>query len=308
MRMITLDKQALLRTMPDLARRHWNQMPQAVACLGGGSFGLVFRLDFPDGRRAVVKAYRVEGMNETEAFQLRLLGAHTRVPMPRPLFTAENYLGMTFIEGYDALTQLRFLVKSKALRQQFAADVVTGMLDWHAVEGKAFGYVQDLGCSDWRAFYQTIVDEVLAGIRAMENFSPRQRATLEAAAAQQDKILTEDVGAPRLIHGDLNVMNIMADVKTFRLTGFIDPFNSMWADREYDLFQLRNVTGDRYGLYREYKSRVRCSELVDLKITYYAAVNEALAYLRSGKKFEPNHIIWDQRLRHEMKRYGLKLP
>ena len=45
---------------------------------------------------------------------------------------------------------------------------------------------------------------------------------------------------PVLIHGDLNIMNIMADKKTFYLNGFIDPCGSMWADREYDLYQLQN--------------------------------------------------------------------
>lgn len=36
-------------------------------------------------------------------------------------------------------------------------------------------------------------------------------------------------------------MNIMADPKTLKLTAFIDPCTSIWADREYDLFQLRNM-------------------------------------------------------------------
>ena len=305
----TLDKQALLGYLPDAAERYLGKRPARVTCLGGGSFGKAFKLEFPAGEPVVVKAFRVEGMNETEAFALRLLRQHTRVPMPEVLLTAENLLVMSFIPGRAAMTVPRFFVQARAKHANFARDVVAGMLEWRAVEGGRFGYLQSPSHDSWPAFYQAIVDEVLAGVRAID-FNPRQRATLEAAAAQQSEILAEDAGTPRLIHGDLNVMNIMADPKTLRLTGFIDPFNSMWADPEYDVFQLRNLGGGMYGLYGlygEYKARAKCCELVDLKTAYYAAVNEALCYLRSGVKFEPQHKICDQRLRREMKRFGLKL-
>ena len=69
------------------------------------------------------------------------------------------------------------------------------------------------------------------------------------------KEIYEEPLYPVLIHGDLNIMNIMADPKDMSLTGFIDPCGSMWADREYDLFQLRNMWGDAYGIYETYKDR-----------------------------------------------------
>ncbi len=53
-----------------------------------------------------------------------------------------------------------------------------------------------------------------------------------------------------LIHGDLNVMNIMTD-KKLHLTAIIDPLESKWADPEYELFQLRNLTGNCFKLYHE---------------------------------------------------------
>ncbi|MBO5433048.1 MAG: phosphotransferase, partial [Clostridia bacterium] len=67
--------------------------------------------------------------------------------------------------------------------------------------------------------------------------------------------LPEEKTNPVLIHGDLNIMNIMADPKTLELTAFIDPCGSLWSDREYDLFQLRNMWGDAYGLYETYKHK-----------------------------------------------------
>jgi len=302
----TLHKQDLAARMPGIAERYFGRRAVAVKHLGGGSFGMAFRLDFADGGRAVVKAYRVEGMNETEAFQLRLLAAHTPVPMPEPLFTAENLLGMSFIEGRPAMVCLPLLLGSKRARRRFAMDVVDGMEGWHATQGEKFGLLREPRYDSWPAFYRTVVDEVITALPTL-GIQERQKETLYRAAERFGDVVP-DVDAPRLIHGDLNIMNIMADPKTLRLTGFIDPFHSMWADRDYDIFQLLWFNG-RFGLYDAYKARAGLDgrPMLDLKTAYYAAFNEALAFLRSGTKFEPNHILCDQRLRREMKRAGMQI-
>jgi aminoglycoside phosphotransferase (APT) family kinase protein len=320
MTQMLLDKTRLLRELPELCVTYLGREPQGLKHLGGGSFGIAFRCDFSQGEPIVLKACRVPGMNETEAFQLRLLREHTHVPMPEVLFTAEQrlsgasgepagalgWLGMTLIPGHDALTRSAFLIKPKAVRRQFAQAVADGMLGWHNTEGPAFGFVQNPGCNSWPAFYRTIVDTVLAALPTL-GIAQGQKETILAATARFDDIVSYS-GTPRLIHGDLNLMNIMAD-KALRLTGFIDPFNSVWGDPDYDLFQLRALWSDWYGLLGAYRRHLRLTheqeQRNNLKLAYYAAVNEALAFLRSGRKFEPNHILCDRRLRSEMKRAGL---
>lgn len=70
-------------------------------------------------------------------------------------------------------------------------------------------------------------------------------------------IFSQPVSDACLIHGDLNVGNIMVG-KGLEITGFIDPLNSMYADREYDLFQFNNLSGKRFFLCDTYlKSTVR---------------------------------------------------
>ena len=64
----------------------------------------------------------------------------------------------------------------------------------------------------------------------------------------------------------------MADKKTFKLTGFIDPCGSIWADREYDLFQLRNMWGDAYGLYETYKSFKNITFILKLQVVNYILI------------------------------------
>ena len=85
-----------------------------------------------------------------------------------------------------------------------------------------------------------------------------------------------------LIHGDANVMNIMTK-KPFELVGFIDPLDSMYADREYELFQLSNLTGNAFRLYQTYKSKYPVSAKCDLKCAFYSLFQEINCYLRNGR-------------------------
>ena len=68
------------------------------------------------------------------------------------------------------------------------------------------------------------------------------------------------------------------------MTAIIDPLESKWADKEYELFQLRNLTGDRFRLYETYKSKYPVSEKCDIKTAFYALYNEVYAYISSGIK------------------------
>ncbi len=113
--------------------------------------------------------------------------------------------------------------------------------------------------------------------------------------------LPEENSTPVLIHGDLNIMNIMADPKTFKLTAFIDPCGIMWADREYDLFQLRNMWGDAYSLYETYKSKHKLSEYADFRVAYYASMHEATMRLSGGLVMPLWEDLNNNRLKKEMK-------
>lgn len=122
------------------------------------------------------------------------------------------------------------------------------------------------------------------------------------AATELFNKLPQENTKPVLIHADLNIMNIMADPKTFKLMAFIDPCGSMWADREYDLFQFRNMWGDAYGLYETYKRKCKTSEFTDFRVAYYGAMLEASMRLKVGHIFP----IWEDlnfaRLKKEMKK------
>ena len=86
---------------------------------------------------------------------------------------------------------------------------------------------------------------MLEGLKELSEkgkYSKKKFKVLEQAAEFYRNNIKESESAV-LIHGDLNIMNIIADKKTMKLNGFIDPCNTLWADREHDLFQLLNMWG-----------------------------------------------------------------
>lgn len=54
---------------------------------------------------------------------------------------------------------------------------------------------------------------------------------MEKAFTQYDFIFSEPVTKASLIHGDLNIMNIMTDANLKNIC-VIDPLESKWADKE----------------------------------------------------------------------------
>ncbi|MDR3344395.1 MAG: phosphotransferase [Oscillospiraceae bacterium] len=305
---LELNDKILTPLLPQIAEKHLGESTKILRCLGGGSFGRAYLALTPSRGKIVLKAYRIPGMNEDEAFQLEILQKNTDVPMPQVLFTHTDdtaaVMGMGYIEGKNAMSA-GFLRHGRRKREAFAAAVVDGILGWHAVRGEKYGYVREPKYASWREFYrEEIVTPVMEGTAPLVEqgkFKRRWYDTLRCATEQFDAIVDEPPH-PVLIHGDLNIMNIMAEPGSFRLTGFIDPWGSMWADREYDLFQLQNMWGNRFGLYEEYKRRYPLTPACDLKTAYYAAINEALAYLRSGVMFAPFNALWDKRLRKMLRR------
>ncbi len=309
-------------TILEMNNRHLEQRIREVApkeleadikemnFIGGGSFGKVFKVVLSDNRTVAVKAFRRQGANLEEAAQLEVLGKNTSVKMPTVLFTYNDdtvaLMGMDFIEGKNVLEPC-FLFKSKKQKSAFAKSVVEGMSQWHSIKGEAYGFIDGEKYGTWLEFYKKEKQEPnLRGLTDLADkgkFSKKKLALLLEATRLFEELYTEPEN-PVLIHADLNIMNIMADPKSFELTGFIDPCGAMWADREYDLFQLRNMWGDSYGLYEEYKRQNKLSQYADFKIAYYAALNEASCRLQGGLIMPLWEMLCNRRLRKEMKKLG----
>ena len=298
----------LLPLLPDIISEKLGKKGGKFRFIGGGSFGRVYKAELSDGETIAIKAYRVQGSQYEEAGQLRLLAENTSVKMPEVLFTYEDdetaILAMTFVDGQNVLSPA-FLLKSKAQKQKFADDVIAGMLEWHSVTNDKFGSLSEPTSDSWYEYYRE--EEQQPWLRALTELSEkgkfsRKKLQLLKEATELFNKLPEENSKPVLIHADLNIMNIMADPKTLDLTAFIDPCGSIWADREYDLFQLRNMWGDSYGLYETYKRKCGMSEYTDFRVAYYASMHEASMRLKGGLIMPLWEDLNNARLRKEMKK------
>ncbi len=306
---MNLNDKFLLERLPKIAEENLNTPIANLKFIGGGSFGKVYKCTKQDGETIILKAYHVSGMEMTEAEQLKLLGANTSVKMPRVYFTHNDdeiaVLCMSFIDGKNALDPL-FLFKSKIQKQAFANDVVDGMLEWHRVKGEKFGYLENATCDSWKDFYiENKVQRDLAGLKKLMDEGKYSKKNYDLLCRGLDifKEVANEPESPVLIHGDLNIMNIMADPKTMKLTGFIDPCGSMWADPEYDLFQFLNMWGNAYKLYDTYKSKCKMSEHCDFKVAFYGAFHENSMRLKGGLVVPVWEIQNNIRLKKAMANY-----
>ncbi len=307
MKILDNNNKYLLSVLPEIISEKYNKKAVNLKYIGGGSFGKVFKAELADGKIIALKAYRVPGSQDTEAFQLNMLSKNTTVKMPTVLFTYEDdktaVMAMSFIDGKNALSP-EFLFKSKNQKREFSESVINGMLEWHGVIGEKFGDLSNPVYDSWLEFYKKEKQEPwLKGLSELSEkgkFSEKKLKLLSDATRLFNS-LPEENSAPVLIHGDLNIMNIMVQPDTMRLTAFIDPCGSLWANREYDLFQLRNMWGDAYGLYETYKAKCKLAEYADFRVAYYASMNEAAMRLSGGLIVPLWEDLNNRRLNKEMK-------
>lgn len=308
---LTIDNKALLEIIPTKIKEFMGEATLGIKFIGGGSNGKAFSCTLSH-KTIVVKAFKIEGMMENEASHLKEITDKTSVTMPEIYFTYSDssvaLMGMSFIEGTNVLSP-SYLFKSEAKKRAFAEEVIGCLLEIHSVKGEKFGSVMNPSYDSWAEYYEKehIIPK-MQGLRDLcdkGKYSKKTYALLEKATELYRQKARSDAESV-LIHGDINIMNVMADPKTLKLNGFIDPAGCTYADREYDLFQLMNMWGNSFYLYETYKKHYPLSEDADFRITFYGALNEASCRLSGGLIMPLWEILWNRRLKKELKKYDSK--
>lgn len=262
-----------------------------VKYLGGGSFGKVYCVLFEDNSKIVVKFLRAENMVEKETYDLELIGRNCPVKMPKVLFVKKaddkipvDSYGMEMVEGKPIMFNLGMLFAGKKKKQAFAARVAESLHTIHECVNDKFGDTMDPTFDTWQECYRPFAKDVYdyaEKLFAQGELSKKIISAMRRAWEKFDKIFSEKVDKACLIHGDLNVVNIMAD-KNGELSAFIDPLNSMYADVEYDLFQFYNLTGKKLLLGKTYFEKYGASKYWKEKLAFYGLWNEVFCYIKSG--------------------------
>lgn len=286
------DKEVISLYLRNIVETHFDANVLNIKYIGAGSFGFVYKVEIDkEPVNLVVKVFKLEDMHRKEAYQLDILRANSTAKFPKVYFLHDstddvpiNCIGMEFIEGRNAFSDISLLFKSKKAKLDFSNKLTEEMHKIHSCTGKKFGTVENPVYDNWDDYYRPYAADILKKAEDLYKsgkFKGFILNTMKKAFDMYDVIFEENVTTPALIHGDLNLMNVMVK-KPFEIAGIIDPLNSMYADKEFDLFQLNNLTGPFFYLYKTYKKKYKTSKNCDSKCAFYALWNEVDCYIRSG--------------------------
>lgn len=156
--------------------------------------------------------------------------------------------------------------------------------------------------------YHPLAKEILGKTERAVNegrFRAGTYAVMDRAFRRYDDIFEEEVKHAVLIHGAYWQANILVDPKSLISQAVIDPYNSMWADREYELFALNNVMGSCFKMYENYKSKVELSRLCDLKCVFYALFSEVRWFHQLSEGLHPFMQTLAKRMEKQMRRFSM---
>lgn len=253
-------------------------------------------------------------MQHNESNALKKLAERSLVHIPEVYFTFDatdeipmDFIIEEFVNGTDCFTDFSKLFLSKKRKAKFADAIADCLANWHSVTCNKFGSLDFPEYDNWLDFYRPFAQDILQTAAELNRKKRLKDSTLnvmQTAWKNFDYIFSEPVKEASLIHGDLNVMNVMSD-KRLNITALIDPLECKWADKEFDLFQLRNLTGECFGLYEAYKRKYPVSEKCDLKCAFYAVYHEVYCLISTGTNTEIILAAAVKRLKRELKKAGI---
>lgn len=265
--------------------------PVKVNRVGGGFYADVYRFDYQNQDTFIVKVYKPKGMMEKEKGQIKLLSRYALYPMPEVLWCHsadetfdKDVLAMNYLQGENGGNAF-YLNPSKKIK--LAEQVVDNLIAFHNVHNPE-GFCEIAGdkyYDTFNEFYREKADAILNMAKKLNEDGQITDYVLDVvseAVKSFDKIFYLPITEASLIHGDYNMWNIMLDKKNCKVTAVIDPCGCMWADSEYDLYQLNNANGKHLKLFETYAKKKKLSENCLQKMAFYELFTEIEHYFNSG--------------------------
>lgn len=280
-----------MKALKDIIHKEIGSLPHSAKRIGGGYYADVYKFDCQNGEPIIVKVYKSAGVMQNEISQIELLSKHSLFPMPNVLFSHmadkeydKDFIAMNYLKGENG-GNIFYL--SNAKRQMLANQVTDNLIAFHSVKSPdGFGEIgSEQRYELWNEYYKEKASAILDMALQLKNkgeLSEYAYEVMQKAVSQFDKIFYLPVTEACLIHGDYNMWNIMADKHQCKVTAVIDPCGCMWADREYDLYQLNNANGRHLRLLENYASKMKLSENYKEKMAFYELFTEIEHYYKSG--------------------------
>ena len=269
----------------------YGQCHKSFNRIGGGFYADVYRFDYGNKDKIIIKVYKSKGIMEKEVLQIQLLSQHALYPMPKVLWThsaddffQKDILAMNCLEGENG-GKIHYLSSSK--RKALAEQVVNNLIAFHNIHNpNGFGEIN----SDkfYRTFNECYKGKSIAIFNMAKQLNKEGQISdyvlkvVNEAIDKFDEVFFLPITESSLIHGDYNMWNIMVDKKSCGVTAVIDPCGCMWADSEYDLYQLNNANGKHLKLFDLYAEKKGLSENCRQKMAFYELFTEIEHYYNSG--------------------------
>ena len=211
--------------------------------------------------------------------------------MPQAIWTHEaddsfayDILAMNYLAGENGGNAFYLNPSKKA---KLAEQVVDNLLAFHNEHNpNGFGEINsDKYCKTFNEYYKEKAVAIFNMTRKLNENGQIIDYVLDVvstAVKNFDKIFYLPITESSLIHGDYNMWNIMIDKKNCKVTAVIDPCGCMWADSEFDLYQLNNANGRYLKLFEAYAKKKSLSENYRQKMAFYQLFTEIEHYYNSG--------------------------
>lgn len=268
------------------------QISEADVCrVGGGFYADVYKFDFQNKETQIIKVYKSQGVMLKEVSQIQLLSKFALFPMPEALWThtandsfSYDILAMNYLEGENGGNAFYL---NPAKKSRLAEQVVDNLIAFHNVHNPdGFGQIDsDRYYKTFNEYYKEKAVDILNMAKKLNEegqLADYVLGIVNEAVNSFDKIFCLPITEASLIHGDYNMWNVMIDKKNCKVTAIIDPCGCMWADSEYDLYQLNNANGKHLKLFETYAKKKQLSENCRQKMAFYELFTEIEHYHNSG--------------------------
>lgn len=259
--------------------------------IGGGFYADVYKFDYKNSDSMVVKVYKSKGLMEKEISQIQILSKYALFPMPQAIWTynaddsfAYDILAMNYLAGENGGNAFYLNPSKKA---KLAEQVVDNLLAFHN-EHNPNGFGEINSNKYYKTFNEYYKEKAVAIFNMTRELNENGQITdyvlgvVSTAINNFDKIFYLPITESSLIHGDYNMWNIMIDKKNCKVTAVIDPCGCMWADSEFDLYQLNNANGKHLKLFETYAKKKSLSENYRQKMAFYHLFTGIEHYFNSG--------------------------
>ena len=275
--------------LEDFVEKKQGKRHKSFRRIGGGYYADVYKADY-ENESTIIKVHKSKGLTEREIEQIKLLSEHSLSPMPEILWVHSaddefdsDAFAMTLLDGVNGGT-VYYLSKSK--REKLAEDVINNLLAFHNVKSHdGFGAIGGRRYAAFNEYYREKADEIAGYAQKLYEKGQLTAGVLSVvkkAVENFDKVFYLPITEASLIHGDYNMWNILVDKKSCSVSAVIDPCGCMWADSEYDLYQLNNANGRHLKLFERYSEKKPLSENCMQKMAFYELFTETEHYYNSG--------------------------